>query len=213
MEDLFSSQEEIFRSEPFAVSKLDFPDSDITLYNGFFSKEESDIFFNKLLNDIEWRQDKMTFYEKVYDLPRLTAWYGDIGSSYTYSNIPMNPKPWTNELLKIKERIEKISNTSFTSVLINLYRKGSDSVSWHSDDEKELGINPVIGSVSFGESRTFQLKHKHLAEAKANILLTHGSFLLMQGATQHYWKHQIPKSAKVLRQRINLTFRVMEEKH
>jgi alkylated DNA repair dioxygenase AlkB len=209
MEDLFTNQEYTFRTEPHSITKLQLPDSDITLYNGFFNKQESDSSFIKLLSTIEWQHDKIKYYGKLHDLPRLTGWYGETDKVYKYSNIPMKPKPWTLELLKIKERIEQITDCSFSSVLLNLYRNGSDSVSWHSDDEKELGLNPIIGSVSFGESRTFQLKHKYMLDEKVNILLTHGSFLLMKGNTQHYWKHQIPKSSKPLRPRINLTFRVI----
>jgi alkylated DNA repair dioxygenase AlkB len=207
--DLFSEQEFTFRTEPKSVRKFDLPDSDITLYNGFFDKQQADALLKDLLNKIDWQQDTIKYYGKTHELPRLTAWYGDTDKTYKYSNIPMNPKPWSVELLNIKEKVERVSGVSFSSVLLNLYRRGSDSVSWHSDDEKELGMNPVIGSVSFGETRTFQLKHKYMPEQKENILLTHGSFLLMKGVTQHYWKHQIPKSSKPLRPRINLTFRVI----
>ncbi|MGZ4044594.1 MAG: alpha-ketoglutarate-dependent dioxygenase AlkB family protein, partial [Bacteroidia bacterium] len=151
------------------------------------------------------------FYGKMIDLPRLTAWYGENDKPYKYSGIPMNPHPWTSDLLRIKEKIEKEAGTEFSSVLLNLYRKGQDSVNWHSDDEKELGTNPVIGSVSFGETRVFQLKHKYDTKLKKiDIPLTHGSFLLMKGTTQHYWQHQIPKTTREIKPRINLTFRVIK---
>jgi alkylated DNA repair dioxygenase AlkB len=209
MDHLFSADELSFSTPPYSVKRYNLPDSDITLYNGFFSNEESNEYYSELMQSIEWRQDKIKYYGKVHDLPRLTAWYGDTDKGYTYSQIPMNPLPWTETLLKIKKKIEKEGGIEFSSVLLNQYRNGSDSVSWHSDDEKELGSNPIIGSVSFGETRTFQLKHKYEKEKRENILLTHGSFLLMKGITQHYWKHQIPKSNKPLRSRINLTFRVI----
>ena len=113
-------------------------------------------------------------------------------------------------MLEIREKIEKISKSKFNSVLLNLYRSGSDSVSWHSDDEPELGKNPVIGSMSLGEEREFQMKHKYDRDLKQNILLQHGRFLLMKGKTQHNWLHQIPKSKSIKGERINLTFRVIK---
>jgi len=115
------------------------------------------------------------------------------------------------ELLTIKQRIEKIIELNFNSVLVNLYRNGQDYVSWHSDDEKELGKNPTIASVSFGETRRFLLRHKSNKNlATVEIALTHGSLLIMKGSIQHFWKHQVPKTAKVKSERINLTFRVVE---
>jgi len=129
---------------------------------------------------------------------------------YTYSGTKMEPYPWTPTLLFIKEKIEKKTNINFTSVLLNLYRNGKDSVGWHKDDENELGENPPIGSVSFGETRPFQIRHKFRKELKkVEIPLTHGSFLLMAGPMQHFWEHQIPKTAKNIQPRINLTFRII----
>jgi len=203
-----------FFSEPnngSSKKEFDLPDGDVILFKNFFSKKESDNLFDRLSSVIEWQQDQIKFYGKLVDLPRLTAWYGDPGFSYTYSGIPMNPKPWTDDLLFIKSRIDIEANVNFSSVLLNLYRHGKDSVSWHQDNEKELGRNPVIGSVSFGETRPFQLKHLERKELpKVDILLTHGSFLLMKGSTQHFWKHQIPKTTRKLNPRINLTFRVIK---
>ena len=140
----------------------------------------------------------------------LTALYGNQGKPYSYSNIKMLPKQWTFLLQKIKFHIEGVSNVNFTSVLLNYYRNGSDSNGWHADDEKELGENPIIASVSFGADRTFQLRHNSEKNLRKNIVLEHGSLLIMKGATQHFWKHQIPKTAKLIGPRINLTFRVIE---
>jgi len=124
----------------------------------------------------------------------------------------MNPDAWTRILLLIKERIEEVAQEKFNSVLINLYRNRKDYVSWHSDDEPELGINPIIASVSFGQTRRFQLKHKLNKDLdKVEITLTDGSLLLMKGSTQHFWHHQIPKTSKQLKERINLTFRVIKQ--
>ena len=184
------------------------PDAEVIIYRDFFEESESNQLFKKLRNSLSWRQDKMKMFGKEFNLPRLTAWYGDEGKAYKYSGINMNPEPWTPELLTIKNRIEENTKVKFNSVLINLYRGGKDYVSWHSDDEKELGNNPVIGSVSFGETRSFQLKHKHRKDLdKVKVSLTNGSFLIMKGSTQHFWHHQIAKTSKQLEERINLTFR------
>jgi alkylated DNA repair dioxygenase AlkB len=188
------------------------PDGEVIIYRSFFNGLESNQLFKKLFDSINWRQDKMKIFGKEVDLPRLTAWYGDGGKSYTYSGITMNPDAWTPILLLIKERIEEVAQEKFNSVLINLYRNGKDYVSWHSDDEPELGRNPIIASVSFGQTRRFQFKHKLNKDLeKVEITLTDGSLLLMKGSTQHFWHHQIPKTSKQLKERINLTFRVIKQ--
>ena len=151
----------------------------------------------------------MKMYGKVIDLPRKMAWYGDRDRSYTFSGIHFDPEPWTPTLLKIKKRIEEVSDVEFNSVLLNLYRHGQDGISWHTDAEAELGENPVIGSVSFGETRRFMFRHKHNKDLKAEAELTHGSLLLMASETQHFWQHQVPKTTRTLKPRINLTFRTI----
>lgn len=178
-------------------------------YPNFFSKSQSDLFLQKLKDDIEWKQESMNMYGKQVDFPRLTAWYGDNDKPYSFSGITLQPKVWSKELLGIKEKIEPISNVQFNSVLLNRYRSGNDSISWHTDAEKELGINPVIASVNFGATRKFQLRHINTKE-KLEIELTHGSLLIMQGELQHFWQHQVPKTSKVVNERINLTFRVIK---
>lgn len=174
----------------------------------FFSKEESDALFDTLQHTISWKQEKMNMYGKEILFPRLTAWYGDSDKPYSFSGITLNPSPWTNNLLAIKDRIEAKTTAIFNSVLLNMYRDGSDSISWHTDAEKELGKNPVIASVTFGGTRDFQLRHIETKE-KLNIKLSHGSLLIMQGELQHFWQHQIPKTKKQVDPRINLTFRVI----
>ncbi len=186
------------------------PDGEVIIYRNFFDELESDQLFDELLDSINWRQDKIKMFGKEVKLPRLTAWYGDQGKSYKYSGINMNPDTWTPTLLSIKEKVEKVVELNFNSVLLNLYRNGKDYVSWHSDDEPELDRNPIIASVSFGETRRFQLKHKSNKDLDTvEVALTHGSLLFMKGATQHFWKHQVPKTSKVLTERINLTFRII----
>jgi alkylated DNA repair dioxygenase AlkB len=186
------------------------PDAEVIFYREFFTLAESDALFEELSSQIEWKQERIWFLGGERLLPRLTAWYGDAGKSYTYSNLTLHPLPWTPALLRMKERVESVAGVQFNSVLLNLYRDGRDSVSWHSDDEPELGQNPVIASVSFGAARRFQFKHKRKPELRQTVDLTHGSLLLMRGATQHYWKHQIPKTTRPVDPRINLTFRVIQ---
>ena len=178
-------------------------------YPNFFTKSESDLLLQKLITDIEWKQESMNMYGKQVVFPRLTAWYGDNDKPYSFSGITLAPKIWSKELLEIKEKIEPLSKVQFNSVLLNRYRSGNDSISWHTDAEKELGQNPVIASVSFGVTRKFQLRHKETKE-KLDIELTHGSLLIMQGELQHFWQHQIPKTKKNISGRINLTFRVIK---
>jgi alkylated DNA repair dioxygenase AlkB len=197
----------LFKSEPIVFN---LPDSEIIYYPHFFYKKEADTIFEQLTTDIPWQQDEIRVFGKTHPQPRLTALFGNKGKSYSYSNIKMQPHPWTPLLQNIKSKVESVSDTNFTSVLLNQYRDGKDSNGWHADNEKELGINPIIASVSFGTERIFQLKHNTIPNLKQNIILEHGSLLLMKGTTQHFWKHQIPKTSKTIHSRINLTFRVIE---
>jgi alkylated DNA repair dioxygenase AlkB len=189
--------------------KLDLPDAEIYLYPALLSQTDGDQWFATLKSSIQWQQDWIKIAGKTIPIPRLTAWYGDRNTTYTYSGITMVPHPWIDPLLHIKSTIETLAHTCFNSVLLNLYRDGNDSVAWHSDDEPELGRNPVIASLSLGGSRRFMLRHKHDKALTHTLELTHGSGLLMQGSTQHYWLHQVPKTAKPVDPRINLTFRTI----
>jgi len=190
------------------IVQYDLPDAALTLYEGFFFQNDADRLYTSLLQTTEWRQEPITLYGKTYPTPRLTAWYGDPATSYTFSGSKWQPHPWNADLLFIKEQVEKVTGAAFNSVLLNLYRNGNDSVSWHSDDEKEFGRNPTIASVSFGETRPFHIRHKFrkLLE-KTQIPLTHGSLLMMAGPMQHFWEHQVPKTSRPILPRINLTFR------
>ena len=131
-----------------------------------------------LLATTDWRQESITLYGKPVALPRLTAWYGDEGTGYTYSGIVNTPRPWTPALLEVKRAVEGPSGVAFNSVLLNRYRSGRDSVAWHSDDEPEFGENPVIASVSLGGTRTFQFRHRTRKDLRASLELTHGSLLI-----------------------------------
>ncbi|MBY0415297.1 MAG: alpha-ketoglutarate-dependent dioxygenase AlkB, partial [Bdellovibrionales bacterium] len=161
-----------------------------------------------VIKDLKWRQDFITMYGKTHPLPRMTAWHGTPGLTHSYSGIDMVAEPWTPVLLKLKEKLEIDLQTKFNSVFINYYRDGNDHMSYHSDDEKELGINPTIASLSFGETRSFQLKHKFDKSKKTFILpITNGSLVVMKGELQHFWVHKIAKTKKVIGPRANLTFR------
>lgn len=185
------------------------PDAEVHYYPNFFNKTQSDELFLQLQQEIPWQQDEITVFGKMHLQPRLTALFGDEGKAYGYSGIAMQPHRWNPLLMFIKESVEAACGASFTTVLLNYYRDGKDSNGWHADNEKELGRNPVIASVSFGAERFFHLQHNSKTH-KLKILLEHGSLLLMQGQTQHCWKHQIPKTAKPIGPRINLTFRVIK---
>lgn len=189
---------------------FDLPDAEIEYFPNFFSIEKANEIFHKLQTEIPWQQDTITIYGKNHLQPRLTALFGNEGKPYGYSNIVMHPHPWNPMLIFIKEEVEKICQEYFTTVLLNYYRNGQDSNGWHADNEKELGRNPIIASLSLGEPRNFQLKHNSIETAKQNIVLEHGSLLVMKGTTQHYWKHQIPKTKKEIGSRINLTFRIIK---
>jgi len=186
---------------------LNLPDAVFEYYPNFFNTEKADELFKKLIEETPWQQDNITIFGKTHLQPRLTALYGNEGKPYSYSNIVMHPHQWNSLLTFIKEKVEDISNHSFTTVLINSYRNEKDSNGWHADNEKELGRNPIIASVSFGEERVFQLKHNTNKEAKQSLTLKHGSLLLMKEGSQIYYKHQIPKATKAKKERINLTFR------
>ncbi|MFN3639887.1 MAG: alpha-ketoglutarate-dependent dioxygenase AlkB family protein, partial [Flavobacterium sp.] len=170
------------------------PNAEIIYYQHFYEDSFAKDIFETLLNETPWRQDPIKVFGKTYPQPRLTALYGDQNLNYGYSGIKMSPLPWTKTLLDIKEKIETLTPVKFTTVLLNLYRDGKDSNGWHADNEKELGLNPCIASLSLGQSRVFRLKHNTIKDEKLNIELQHGSLLLMGGATQHFWKHQIAKT-------------------
>ncbi|MGM5470718.1 alpha-ketoglutarate-dependent dioxygenase AlkB family protein [Flavobacteriaceae bacterium LMO-SS05] len=198
--DLFSKEKMV----------LKLPNAEVVYVPNFYSFEKANTLLNILKKTTKWQQDTITLFGKVHKQPRLTALYADNNKPYTYSNITMFPKPITPNLLNIKQDIEHMAQYQFTSVLLNLYRDGKDSNGWHADNEKKLGKNPVIASLSLGAPRVFQFKHRSLSNEKYKLLLEHGSLLLMLGDMQHYWLHQIPKTKKKVGERINLTFRKIE---
>jgi alkylated DNA repair dioxygenase AlkB len=193
----------------YPLQAVNLPGADVWFCPALFDAVAADRLLLELLATTAWRQETITLYGKQIDVPRLTAWYGDEGTSYVYSGIKNVPLPWTAALLEVKRAVEPPAGVVFNSVLLNRYRTGKDSVSWHADDEAEFGDQPVIASVSFGGTRTFQFKHKKRKELTASVELTHGSLLIMRGGTQANWLHQIPKTPKQVEERLNLTFRVV----
>ncbi|MEM7039732.1 MAG: alpha-ketoglutarate-dependent dioxygenase AlkB [Bacteroidota bacterium] len=190
-----------------AFQHLDLPDADISFSPDFFPAPEADRHLSDLIAETPWRQDKIRLFGKEHLVPRLVAWHGDPAAVYTYSNIRMAPEPWSPTLQAIRQACEAAAQTHFNSVLLNRYRHGQDSMGWHADDEPELGENPIIASVSFGQARPFHLRHRDDKSLKHKLLLTHGSLLIMAGSTQHHWQHHIPKSRRPMEERLNLTFR------
>ena len=185
-------------------------DGKILYDRNFLSSVEASRYFKILRNETAWQQDQIKVFGKEYDQPRLTALYANNNFPYSYSNITMYPSPFSATLLEIKEKVEQQLKKEFTTCLLNLYRHGQDSNGWHADNEKELGKNPIIASVSLGAERMFHMKHRTDNSQKIKINLIHGSLLVMSGSTQHYWLHQIPKTKKHVEERINLTFRILK---
>ncbi len=159
----------------------------------------------RLVADSAWRQEEITVYGKTYRQPRLSAWYGDLG--YSYSGIRLEPEPWTATLQAIRQRVETLTGHSFNSVLLNYYRDNNDRMGMHSDDEKELGPRPVIASLSLGAERSFLLRHKTRKNLGIKLPLPAGSLLLMSGDLQRHWRHGINSQRQACGARINLTFR------
>ena len=183
-----------------------YEDLEIDLYQDKRLEEKKDLWFESCLHDLDWETGFITIFGKTHQIPRLQAWYADNEIEYTYSGKKLQRHNWNNLLLEIKEKIENITSFKFNSVLANLYRDGNDSMGLHSDDEKELGIKPVIASLSLGESREIYFKHKN---KKLNLIIpqVNGQLIVMHGKTQEYWKHEIKKTKKIKKPRINLTFR------
>ncbi len=188
---------------------LNLPNAEVSYYPNFLTLEKANYLFNTLLKETNWQQDDISVFGKTYPQPRLTHLFANNKKPYSYSNITMYPSAFPEELAVTKAQIEELLKLKFSTCLANLYRTGQDSNGWHADNEKELGANPIIASLSLGASRWFHLKHKSDKSLKTKIELTHGSLLVMAGETQHHWLHQIPKTKKQLTERVNLTFRII----
>lgn len=177
-------------------------------YPNFLTLSKSDSLFNKLIANTPWQHDEITIFGKKFLQPRLTAFYGTESTTYKYSNITMIANKWNPDLIALKNKIEELTLLQFNSALLNLYRNEFDSNGWHADNEKELGPNPIIASLSLGEERTFQIKHNTKNE-KIKLNLTNGSLLLMKEGSQINYKHQLPKTKTPKKPRLNITFRTI----
>lgn len=179
---------------------------EIDIYQDIGLEQKKELWFKSCLNNLNWETGFIKIFGKTHQIPRLQAWYAEDGIEYKYSGKKLQRHNWNETLIDIKEEIESITSFKFNSVLANLYRNGDDSMGLHSDDEKELGINPVIASLSLGESRDIHFKHKNI-KTSLDIPQTNGQLIVMYGQTQKYWKHEIKKTKKFKKPRINLTFR------
>jgi alkylated DNA repair dioxygenase AlkB len=192
---------------PGGATRLDLPDAEAWYWPAAFEAGEACRLQDRLRAGIDWQAEQILMFGRRVPVPRLVAWHGEPGASYTYSGTTHVPLPWTPELAFIRERVGALAGVEFNAVLLNRYRDGRDGMGWHADDEPELGANPVIASVSLGATRRFCLRHRRRRELRVDLLLEHGSLLLMAGAMQHHWVHALPKTAAAVGERINLTFR------
>lgn len=186
-------------------------DGKLTWHADAFPPAESIALFAELRETLPWHQEELMIFGRERPVPRLVSWHGDPDARYAYSGVRHEPAPWTPALTRVREHVQQLAGSRFNSVLANLYRDGRDGMGWHSDDEPELGQNPVIASVSFGATRRFRLRHRRERTLTHALELTDGSVLVMAGATQHHWQHSITKTARPVGPRINLTYRQIAE--
>ena len=183
-----------------------FANGDLSLIGKLYSSEQCKTLLAELKTTIKWNDDYCVVFGRRFDIPRLQAWYADEGIQYNYSNNLLQTQPWLASLFDIKKDIQQNTGHEFNSVLVTFYRHGNDHVTWHADDEEELGAEPVIASLSLGATRSFQFRHKH-DNVFGNILLNDGDLLLMRPRFQADWEHCVPSEPSVSKPRINLTFR------
>ena len=190
-----------------ALQSLPLPGADLRFAPAWLSPSEADCLFAALREDIAWETHRIRMFGREVDSPRLSCWIGDPDAVYTYSRTRFIPSPWPDVLCPLRQRLQTELDVVFNSVLANRYRDGRDAMGWHSDDERELGSQPVIASVSIGAVRRFSLKHRNVPDLKLALDLAHGSLLVMRGDTQSNYRHALPRTAKPVGERINLTFR------
>ena len=186
--------------------RLDLPDAEVLHWPRAFDAAQADTLLARLRVETDWQQEHVTLFGVRRPVPRLVAWHGDPGTTYRYSGIVHEPRPWTDALLEVRAVAERLTGHAYDSVLLNLYRDGRDAMGWHADDERELGPEPAIASVSFGATRRFRLRHRRGLAATA-VELAHGSLLSMAGPTQRHYVHAVPRTARAVGERVNLTFR------
>lgn len=200
---------EIFSVGTGGTKEFELPDADVCLIDNFFTKEESDYYYSTLLTQTPWREYEMPMYDKIVTAPRMISWHEDKNNI----GVDLATPEFTPDLEIIRSRVEAETNLRFNAVLLNLYRNGNDGVAWHSDKTNKSGNDPIIASVTFGETRMFRLRHKTNKKLpQVEIPLHHGSFLLMAGSTNSCWEHHVPKTARPVLPRINLTFRQVRQR-
>ena len=191
-----------------ALSPLPLPQAELLFDPAFLPAAEAEALLVQLTADAAWEQRAIRIFGQEIPQPRFTAWYGDAEARYTYSGLAWEPRPWLSALHALRQRLEAATGHRFNSVLLNLYRDGRDSMGWHADDEPELGPAPAIASLSLGATRRFRLRPRAgLPHPPLNLDLPGGSLLLMRGPTQRHWQHALPKTARPVGPRLNLTFR------
>ena len=188
---------------------LNLADAELSYQAQWLSAACADAWFNQLRDEIAWEQPLLHIHGRDVQVPRLLAWYGDAQARYRYSGLTHHPLPWTSLLSEIRRQVEQAVGQRLNGVLLNYYRDGQDSMGWHSDDEVELGRNPLVASLNLGGARRFDLRRKGATRIEHSMTLEHGSLLVMAGATQHHWQHQVAKTRKAVAPRINLTFRLI----
>jgi alkylated DNA repair dioxygenase AlkB len=188
------------------MEKLELKNGWIYYGKDFISPENKELLFQQLIQETPWSGGEIKIFGKSYEIPRKQAYMADVGQHYSYSGKSLNLLEWSPTVLALKQKIEVFCDADFNACLLNLYQDGSDSNGWHADNERELGRNPTIASLSFGETRFFDIQHIHTKQ-KLRFPLESGSLLIMGGEMQHFWKHQIPKQKKINQPRVNLTFR------
>lgn len=186
---------------------IDLPHADVALDPHWLPVDEADALLRALLATVPWERHRIRLFGREVDAPRLSCWIGDPDAVYSYSGTRFAPKPWPAALRPVRERIGAACGVDFNSVLANLYRDGRDAMGWHRDDERELGPRPVIASLSLGATRRFVLKHVDAPACRCALDLAHGSLLVMRGETQRHYRHALPRTAKTVGPRVNLTFR------
>lgn len=196
-------------SEPLPI----LADAELDYRPQWLDHHTADAWLDGLLAETPWTQPSVQLYGRQYPVPRLVAWYGDAEAAYRYSGLTHQPLAWTPLLARIRARVEAAVGQALNGVLLNYYRDGQDSMGWHSDDEAELGRNPLIASLNLGGSRRFDLRRKGTSRIEHSLWLEHGSLLVMAGPTQHHWQHQVAKTRSPCAPRLNLTFRLIKPSH
>jgi len=193
----------------FPDTELHLPDAELTFQPHWLATTTADRWLARLVEETPWQQPAVQLYGRSHRVPRLLAWYGDAEARYRYSGLIHQPLPWTPLLAEVRQQVEEVVGQPLNGVLLNYYRDGNDSMGWHSDDEAELGRNPLVASLNLGGTRRFDLRRKGRSRIEHSMPLAHGSLLVMRGPTQHHWQHQVAKTRLPCAPRLNLTFRLI----